>query len=96
MLTFAAPFKKRTEVKELKFLNRLKQESKNWKIFEKKFGDLKIMLTFATPIQKRVSQEKQQVHWKDWKLYKQVPRKNTIYREALILLKGIMKCQRQA
>jgi hypothetical protein len=29
MLTFAAPFKKRTEVKELKFLNRLKQESKN-------------------------------------------------------------------
>ena len=30
------------------------------------------------------------------KYKKQVPRKNTIYREALILLKGIMKCQRQA
>ena len=44
---------------------------------------------------KRNGDRKQQVHWKDWKLYKQVPRKNTIYREALISLE-IMKCQRQA
>ena len=50
------------------------------------------MRTFAAPFEKRASEEVLKVHWKDWLLYKkQVPR-NTIYREALILLKNY-KCQ---
>ena len=46
------------------------------------------MRTFAAPFEKRVLEkfiEKTDLLYK-----KQVPRKNTIYREALILLKGII------
>ena len=51
------------------------------------------MRTFAAPFEKR---EIKKFIEKTVLLYKkQVPRKNTIYREALILLKN-QKCQRQA
>ena len=56
----------------------------------KKFGSLKIMRTFAAPFEKRVlARETEKFIEKTDLLYKkQVPRK-TIYREALILLKGL-------
>ena len=87
MPTFAAPFEKRTGVKEIKFFNRLTQENKNWKIFVKRFGSLKIMRTFAAPFEKRVLERENDkfIEKTDLLYKKQVPR-NTIYREALILL----------
>ena len=46
------------------------------------------MRTFAAPFEKRVL--KKFIEKTDLLYKKQVPRKNTIYREALILLKGII------
>ena len=84
--TFALPFEKRVADEAERVLIKTDAENKKWKIFEKKFGSLKKMRTFAAPFEKRVLERgKRKVHWKDWLLYKkQVPRKNTIYREALI------------
>jgi len=48
------------------------------------------MRTFAAPFEKRVLERGLRSSLKRLKLYKkQVPRKNTIYREALILLKEL-------
>ena len=69
----------------LRVLKKTDAEQENEKFLKK---DLEIKKCFV-PLQPRskngFSQEKREVHWKDWLLYKkQVPRKNTIYREALI------------
>ena len=66
------------------------------KNFDKKFGSLKIMRTFAAPFEKRVLERGfEKFIEKTVLLYKkQVPR-NTIYREALISLRNY-KCQYQA
>ena len=49
------------------------------------------MLTFATPFEKRVLERENDkfIEKTDLLYKKQVPRKNTIYREALILLKEL-------
>ena len=43
--------------KTISSYERLAARQEKIKIFKKKFGSLKIMLTFATPIQKRASKE---------------------------------------
>ena len=55
------------------------------------------MSTFAIPFEKRVSEKRNNkfIEKTDLLYKKQVPR-NTIYREALILLFRNYKCQRQA
>ena len=55
------------------------------------------MRTFAAPFEKRVlaGENEKFIEKTDLLYKKQVPRKNTIYREALILLKNY-KCQNQA
>ena len=85
------PFEKRVADKAESSDERLAQKEKNLKIFSKRFGSLKIMRTFAAPFEKRVlARENEKFIEKTDLLYKkQVPRKNTIYREALILLKGL-------
>ena len=74
-----------------KVLTKTEAENKFSKIFQKKFGSLKIMSTFASPFEKRVLARgfKKFIEKTDLLYKKQVPR-NTIYREALILLKGII------
>ena len=58
---------------------------KIFKIFQKKFGDLKIMLTFATPFEKRASEEEMTSSLKRLITVQEAStEKNTIYREALI------------
>ena len=61
------------------------------KIFHKSLADSKNMRTFAAPFEKRVlAREYGKFIEKTVLLYKkQVPRKNTIYREALISLEII-------
>ena len=61
------------------------------KIFHKSLADSKNMRTFAAPFEKRVlAREDEKFIEKTVLLYKkQVPRKNTIYREALISLEII-------
>ena len=53
------------------------------------------MRTFAAPFEKRVLEKGNEklIEKTDLLYKKQVPRKNTIYREALILLKRNYKCQ---
>ena len=70
------------------------------KIFLKKvsekFGSLKIMRTFAAPFEKRVlARGYEKFIEKTDYCTRSKYRENTIYREALILLKNY-KCQRQA
>ena len=87
--TFALPFEKRRAVsssKDCRIGSIRSVSRKKSKIFPETLAGLKKMRTFAAPFEKRVLERgKWKVHWKDWLLYKkQVPRKNTIYREALI------------
>ena len=88
--TFALPLKNGWLIR-LRVLMKDWRRKKNLKIFSKRFGSLKIMRTFAAPFEKRVlARENEKFIEKTDLLYKkQVPRKNTIYREALILLKGL-------
>jgi len=66
------------------------------KIVSKKFGSLEIMRTFAAPFEKRVlARETEKFIEKTDYCTRSKYRENTIYREALILLKNY-KCQRQA
>ena len=59
----------------------------------KKFGGKEKMSTFAIPNEKRAHRRlslAREVHWKDWgKVQEASTEKNTIYREALILLKEL-------
>ena len=61
------------------------------KFFHESLADSKIMRTFAAPFEKRdLAREHEKFIEKTVLLYKkQVPRKNTIYREALISLEII-------
>ena len=69
---------------------------KSFKKVSKKFGSLKIMRTFAAPFEKRVlARENEKFIEKTDYCTRSKYRENTIYREALILLKNY-KCQRQA
>ena len=93
--TFALPFEKRVADEALSSLQdwrmRIRLERFFWKIFHKSLADSKNMRTFAAPFEKRVlAREYGKFIEKTVLLYKkQVPRKNTIYREALISLEII-------
>ena len=89
--TFALPLKNGWLIRLRVLMKDWRRKKKNLKIFSKRFGSLKIMRTFAAPFEKRVlARENEKFIEKTDLLYKkQVPRKNTIYREALILLKGL-------
>ena len=84
--TFALPFEKRAADEAESSYGRLRHENKKLKIFAKKFGGLKIMLTFAAPFEKR---ETEKFIEKTDYCTRSKYRENTIYREALILLKEL-------
>ena len=98
MRTFAAPFEKRVADEALSssqdWRMRIRLERFFLKNFHKSLADSKNMRTFAAPLEKRVlAREYGKFIEKTVLLYKkQVPRKNTIYREALISLWNY-KCQ---